>query len=61
MNHSRRGNCLILIIAILLLVWLTCWGGCALIKKKTADGLRDDPVSTQPVAVPVKHVTPEKK
>lgn len=61
MNHSRRGNCLILIIAILLLVWLTCWGGCALIKKKTQDGLRDDPVPAKPVTPAAKPVTPEKK
>ena len=57
MNHSRRGNCLILIIAILLLVWLTSMGGCELIKKKTQEGLRDEPVPTKPVAP----VTPEKK
>lgn len=54
MNHSRRGNCLILIIAIVFLVWLLGMGGCELIKKKTQDGLRDDPV-------PAKPVTPEKK
>lgn len=60
MNHSRRGNCLILIIAIVFLVWLLGMGGCELIRKKTQDGLRDDPVPTKPVTTP-KAVTPEKK
>ena len=51
--RTRDGNCLIIIIVILLLVWLTCWGGCALIKKKTAEGLEDKPVPTAPVTAPV--------
>lgn len=56
MRHNS-GNCLVVIIAIVLLLWLTCWGGCALIKKKTAEGLEDKPVPTAPVTAP----TPEKK
>jgi hypothetical protein len=49
MRHNS-GNCLVLILAILLLVWLTCWGGCSLIKKKTAEGLEDKPVPAAPEA-----------
>lgn len=47
MRHNS-GNCLVLILTILLLVWLTFWGGCSLIKKKTAEGLEDKPVPTAP-------------
>ena len=54
---TRNGNCLVLILAILLLVWLTAWGGCSLIKKKTAEALEDHPAPTAPVAP----ATPEKK
>lgn len=53
MSESRDysiGGCLNLIVVILLLTWLTCWGGCELIKKKTAEGLEDKPVPTAPVA-----------
>jgi hypothetical protein len=54
-NRGGCGNCLTLILAILLLIWLTCWGGCQLIQKKTAEGLEDKPVPTAPVtpATPV--------
>ena len=48
--HSRSGNCLTAILVILLIVWLTAWGGCQLIQKKTADGLADKPVPTAPAA-----------
>jgi hypothetical protein len=63
MNHSRRGNCLILIIAIVFLVWLLGMGGCELIKKKTQEGLNDTPapVPAKPVTPAAKPVTPEKK
>jgi hypothetical protein len=37
----RQGNCLVVILAIVLLLWLMCWGGCELIKKKTSDGLAE--------------------
>ena len=47
MRHNS-GNCLTLIVVVLLIVWLTAWGGCALIKKKTAEGLEDKPVPTAP-------------
>lgn len=58
MSHSRDGNCLIFIIGnILLLLWLTAWGGCYLIKKKTAGALGDKPA---PVA-PIKPAPAEKK
>ena len=49
MRHTQ-GNCLTLIVVILLIVWLTAWGGCQLIQKKTQEGLEDRPVPTQPVA-----------
>lgn len=52
MTHSRDGNCLTLILVILLIVWLTAWGGCQLIQKKTAEGLADSPAPTAPVAPP---------
>jgi len=44
---TRNGNCLVLILAILLIVWLTAWGGCQLIQKKTQEGLQDTPTSPE--------------
>ena len=46
---TRNGNCVVIIVGITLLLWLTCWGGCALIKKKTSEGLEDKPAPTAPV------------
>ena len=43
MTNTTRGSCLGATLFILLIIWLTAWGGCELIKKKTADGLRDEP------------------
>ncbi len=46
--RTNSGNCLVLILAILLIVWLTAWGGCQLIQKKTQDALEDKPIPTAP-------------
>lgn len=45
---TRQGNCFFLILGILLIIWLTAWGGCELIRKKTQDGLQDNPVPAAP-------------
>ena len=45
----RKGNCLIVILAGLVICWLLFMGGCQLIKKKTAEGLAEQPAPTQPV------------
>ena len=45
----RNGNCLVALLALMIIIWLIFMGGCQLICKKTADGLKDDPVPTAPV------------
>jgi hypothetical protein len=37
-------------LVILLIVWLTAWGGCQLIQKKTREELEDKPAPTAPAA-----------
>jgi hypothetical protein len=46
---TRKGNCLVFILAGLVLIWLIFMGGCQLIQKKTQEGLEDKPAPTQPV------------
>ena len=57
LSMTRHGNCLVLIIAIVLIIWLTAWGGCQLVKKKTQEALQD---TTAPVPAAPQHATPEK-
>ena len=48
---NRKGNCLVLLLAILVLIWLIFMGGCQLIAKKTQEGLQD---TKQPIETPTK-------
>jgi hypothetical protein len=52
--RTNSGNCLVLILTILLIVWLTAWGGCQLIKKKTQEALEDKPATPATPEAPKK-------
>ena len=39
---TRNGNCLVALLALMIIIWLVFMGGCQLISKKTADALKDD-------------------
>jgi len=46
---TRNGNCLIVLLAFMIIFWLVFMGGCQLISKKTQEGLEDKPAPTAPV------------
>ena len=46
----RNGNCLVALLALMIIIWLVFMGGCQLISKKTREGLKDKPAPTAPVA-----------
>ena len=47
---TRNGNCLVALLALMIIIWLVFMGGCQLISKKTREGLEDKPAPTAPVA-----------
>ena len=44
----RNGNCLVALLALMIIIRLV-GGGCQLISKKTQEGLEDKPAPTAPV------------
>jgi uncharacterized protein YceK len=45
----RNGNCIVTLLALIILIWLICMGGCELVMKKTKEAQEDKPAPTQPV------------